>query len=39
MLSGVNVMYFRIYQELVLIYYYKQKRGKCIENGEVKFLI
>jgi len=28
MLSGVNLMYLRIYQELVLISYYKQMKGK-----------
>jgi hypothetical protein len=34
MLSGVNVMYLRVYQELFLISYHEQKeRKKCIERG------
>jgi len=30
MLSGVNVTYLRIYQELILISYHEQKQGKDI---------
>ena len=34
MLSGVSVMYLRIYHELILISYHEQKKGKNILRSE-----
>jgi len=34
MLSGVNVIYLRIYQEFIFIYYHKQKKGKNVLRRE-----
>jgi hypothetical protein len=36
MLSGVNVMYPRVYQELLLISYDERKEGKICGEGRVK---